>query len=323
MTPSITDALRQPEYTGENRCEPCTALNLLIAAVLGWLVSRRSRLAGFLAVVVSVGLISLRGYLVPGTPTLTKRYLPATVLRWFGKDPEPAVAGGLGAASDGTVPDTHGARSNGETASVDAATDGHVSETADTDASDGESSDADQSGASGPVDLESFLVEHGMLEPCADSEDLCLTDAFESDWFDAVEPFVEGDAEVDVDTVLEAFDIEADEEFELVSQNEGYLLRAGASQSGHWPSRTALVADVAASRVLDSWIDEWETTDLREKGKILNGVRMFLERCPSGGGVRMTEEEVKSCCRPHTVLAVVCEDTGERLFEHSLKNVDR
>lgn len=32
-------------------------------------------------------LIYLRGYLVPGTPTLTKRYLPNRVLRWFGKAP--------------------------------------------------------------------------------------------------------------------------------------------------------------------------------------------------------------------------------------------
>jgi hypothetical protein len=37
----------------------------------------------------SVGIVYLRGYLVPGTPTITKRYLPAWVLRLFGKAVEP------------------------------------------------------------------------------------------------------------------------------------------------------------------------------------------------------------------------------------------
>ncbi|AQL43452.1 hypothetical protein BV210_12460 [Halorientalis sp. IM1011] len=37
--------------------------------------------------VVSGLSIYLRGYLVPGTPALTKRFLPASVLNWFGKTP--------------------------------------------------------------------------------------------------------------------------------------------------------------------------------------------------------------------------------------------
>jgi hypothetical protein len=36
-------------------------------------------------------IIYLRGYLIPGTPTLTKRYFPARLLRLFGKEPFVAV----------------------------------------------------------------------------------------------------------------------------------------------------------------------------------------------------------------------------------------
>jgi len=89
MQLDVVDELRQPDYTGENRCEPCTVLNLAIAMVTGSLIARKSRLGGLLAVVISIAVIYLRGYLVPGTPTLTKRYFPEWFLRWFDKAPEP------------------------------------------------------------------------------------------------------------------------------------------------------------------------------------------------------------------------------------------
>lgn len=44
--------------------------------------------------VVALGAIRRRGYLVPGTPALTKRHLPDPVLRWFGKPRNPPVPAG-------------------------------------------------------------------------------------------------------------------------------------------------------------------------------------------------------------------------------------
>lgn len=83
--------LRQPEYTGENRCTPCTVVNLVIAAAISGLVAVVSPPVGVVVFAVSVAAIYLRGYLVPGTPTLTKRYLPESVLKLFDKyePPEP------------------------------------------------------------------------------------------------------------------------------------------------------------------------------------------------------------------------------------------
>ena len=97
MIRELLRTVRQPEYTGENRCLPCTVVNVLIAAVVGVAVSKRSKPAGAGTVAGSLALIYLRGYLVPGTPALTKRYLPPTALRWFGKEPSVALATGLGA----------------------------------------------------------------------------------------------------------------------------------------------------------------------------------------------------------------------------------
>ncbi|WP_193309659.1 hypothetical protein [Halorubrum halophilum] len=87
----LFDRFRKPEYTGENRCLPCTVVNVGIAAVgataVGVVAGPLLATAGFGA---ALGAIWLRGYLVPGTPELTKRYLPERVLRLFGKGTEPA-----------------------------------------------------------------------------------------------------------------------------------------------------------------------------------------------------------------------------------------
>lgn len=80
---SAMDTLRQPEYIGTNRCLPCTAVNVVIAAVLSVGVAVISPIAGVATILVSGSVIYLRGYLVPGTPHLTKRYLPEEILRYF------------------------------------------------------------------------------------------------------------------------------------------------------------------------------------------------------------------------------------------------
>ncbi|WP_101296650.1 hypothetical protein [Halegenticoccus soli] len=84
--------LRRPEYTGENRCLPCTIVNLGLTAVGAVALGLVSPAAGVAFALVAAVAIYLRGYLVPGTPALTKRYFPARVLRWFGKDPAASAA---------------------------------------------------------------------------------------------------------------------------------------------------------------------------------------------------------------------------------------
>ncbi|WP_396613459.1 hypothetical protein ACH9L7_17690 (plasmid) [Haloferax sp. S1W] len=83
--PHVIDQVRRPEYTGENRCTPCTVLNVGIAAVAAGLLALLWIPAGLFVFAVSLTLIYLRGYLVPYTPTITKRYLPDRVLRRFDK----------------------------------------------------------------------------------------------------------------------------------------------------------------------------------------------------------------------------------------------
>ncbi|SIR72487.1 hypothetical protein [Natronorubrum thiooxidans] len=78
--------LEQPEYTGENRCLPCTVVNVVIAVVLATGIGIAISVpVGTLAFGAFLAIIRLRGYLLPRTPTITRRYLPARVLKRLGK----------------------------------------------------------------------------------------------------------------------------------------------------------------------------------------------------------------------------------------------
>ncbi|SNR55079.1 hypothetical protein [Halorubrum vacuolatum] len=74
----VIQKLHQSEYTGENRCRVCTVLNACLAILIAVGVGVVSIPAAVIVLVFSAGVIALRGYLIPGTPTLVT-YLPESV----------------------------------------------------------------------------------------------------------------------------------------------------------------------------------------------------------------------------------------------------
>lgn len=101
IIPAMT--LRNPRYTGANRCWPCTVVNVLIVAgIAGIAVIAGFRLVAGIVVVVGLAAIVLRGYVIPGTPQFTQ-YLPDPVLALFGKrQPEMTVPDDIVAALEAT-----------------------------------------------------------------------------------------------------------------------------------------------------------------------------------------------------------------------------
>ena len=295
MLREIADMLRRPEYTGENRCLPCTVVNTILAVVAGMIVSRKSRQAGLAALLGSAILIYLRGYLFPGTPQLTKRYLPAAVLRWFGKSPDVDLASGLG-GMDGTEESAdHPAQSRSKTPT------------------DSRTPDED---STVPDDLESYFQGAAIVESRTGEDEYSLTTPFETEWFETIEKI---DSEHDLaHWAVDAFGIDAaPDEIDFTEHEDGAYTLQGIQFGGEWPSYSALVADLAAGEVLDDWIDEWTAYSPQQKGDILNALRMFLETCPtSEGGIRRIERDDDSCCGLSTVVSVVCEETGDPLFEY-------
>ncbi|WP_135821703.1 hypothetical protein [Halostella litorea] len=277
-SPSVVDSLRQPEYTGENRCTPCTAVNVVIAALgsgaVGWLAAGAAgttvgAAVGSAAFACCVAAIYLRGYLVPGTPALTKRYLPERVLAWFDKAPEPVDRA---AASPGDA-------------------------------------EGDADGEFDPVDPERVLLDAGAVEPCADVDDLCLADGFRETWLAGM------DGDVDADDAVAALGLDLSD-CTLDAFGDAYRLERDGLRVAQWPSEAALVADVAGARALARHYDEWGSLSSEDRGQLLSALRLFADTCPvCGGPVALGEDTVESCCRSYDVVAVTCGDCDARLLE--------
>lgn len=107
-----------------------------------------------------------------------------------------------------------------------------------------------------------------------------------------------------------------DDELEIVDYGDGSVVTLDGTRVGTWPSDAALIADVAAARLFADRDHRWDQYNPEQRGELLTGVRLFLETCPtSGGPISMSEETVESCCQSHDILAVTCDETGERILE--------
>lgn len=303
----IVSRVRRPEYTGENRCTPCTVVNVGFSAALAAAVGVvASPVSGFAVLVASLGLVYLRGYLVPGTPTLTKRYLPDRVLRLFDKGTDPVVDGTAG-------------RSTGASVSTGGVADGGTAarESPDADAP-GEEGDATcregplgGDGAGDEVPVESLLMDAALVVPCADGEDICLDGEFEADWEDAL-PDPDG---VDVDAVARGFGLDHDR-FSLDAGGSLYVAESDAPRRVQWGTRASLSADLAAARLLADRLPRWEDLSPEARHRVLKGLRIFLDTCPACGGDVVTDErDVGGCCREVWATLRVCEDCDEYLLE--------
>lgn len=256
------DRLRQPEYTGENRCVPCTVVNVVIAAVLAAAIGYLWWPAGLASFLVFLAAIYVRGYLVPGTPTLTKRYLPDRVLRWFEKSPEVHTMG-----------------------------------------------EADVE-----VDAERTLLELELVEFTPDGQDLQATSAFRERWRSEREALGE-----DRDRLLERLAGVLDgepAEFTIITRGDGAVVQRNNRPVAQWESVAAMRADMAAVPVLADRHPEWDELSVEVQGRLLNGLRVFLEECPEcGGEVGFSRDTVESCCREYEVVAMSCRTCESLLLE--------
>lgn len=263
----VIGRLRQPEYTGENRCIPCTIVNLVIAATIAIVGAGLLYVSNYgtgLALIIGLGVfgiaagvIYLRGYLVPGTPWFTRTYLPDRVLRWFDKHPiEPR---------------------------------------------------------DGEFDTEAFLKGLDAVEECVDVDDLCLTDDFRAAWQARIADL--HDEDTSREDLAGILGIEP-ERLEFTDHGDAFTARANGRQIGQWESYAAFLADVAAANEFRARYAGWASVGVERQGEILNGLRLFIEECPScGGRVELAEDVVRSCCRSIDVIAVTCQDCEARLFE--------
>ncbi|WP_241981523.1 hypothetical protein [Halorubrum sp. GN11_10-6_MGM] len=276
--PAAVSSLRQPEYTGENRCLPCTIVNLGIAAVGAAAAGAvGGPLFGAVGFGAALAAIWLRGYLVPGTPELTKRYLPERALALFGK--APGRTGGSARAA-------------------------------------------------GSIDPEAYLLDAGVLVETSASDDFAFAPDFAAAWRAAVADGAVaerdggddavGPGEVgrdDLAALAELTGIDRDE-LSIDWRGGAGFAYADGERIGHWESRPAFRADVAADRVLTAIRDDWAALPLADRSGVLGALRLFVEECPAcAGEVALEERVVESCCSSYDAVAGRCAGCDARLFE--------
>lgn len=267
----VLDGVRHPEYTGENRCIPCTVVNVVIAAVVSGFLGLVSIPVAVVSFALFASVIYLRGYLIPGTPTLTKRYLPDRVLRLFDKEPMPEFAVPL---------------------------DGNVDE---------------------EFDVEEALLGVGALEESDNPGHLSLQPDFREMWYSEMDRLDDASA---VEALAGMLGVP---ESSLSTEDRGmsYAVKVEGETAGKWESSKALLADMAAERVLGERADNWTDLSVERRSGLLRSLRVYLDRCPRcGGTVQMTEETVASCCRSREVFACKCQECSIRLFEINASEVD-
>lgn len=273
----VLERFRNPEYTGSNRCPPCTVVNVVIAAVLAVGASLASPLLGVIVIGVSLSLIYLRGYLIPGTPTLTKRYVPARMLGLFGKEP---VTSPLTDERD-----LHAAP------------------------------DDENSGATSVQDWP-MLDRTGVFVECPERDDLCLEEGFRESWRENILALRSNERR---QRTLLAGTLDDDIEPDAVTIDEGdHEVEASVDGTtiGEWPSRAALVADLAAGALLAEQDPQWTETSAQTRGTALARLRIFLETCPTcGEPVDFHEEDGSACCWSREVITVRCTGCDARLLE--------
>lgn len=270
------DRLRNPEHTGENRCLPCTIVNAIIAVGASLLVATIS--VWFAAVLLGLSAIAIgvRGYLVPGTPTLTKRYLPERILRLFGKHP---------------------VLERGQT---DAETDEEPTF---------ETIEKIERHREHAVDPEDYLEAAGVI--AVEDGEPSLTQAFARRSLDQIERYAAGSvAESDL---ARLFDVDPETVSERDAERPAFKIGARVR---NWLSEGALVVDLGTHDALAASTDDWTDVPLEQRLDMLEWLRGYRETCAlCGGSVEFRDELLESCCGTWEVTTVSCLDCGERYRE--------
>jgi len=167
------------------------------------------------------------------------------------------------------------------------------------------------------IDPEQELLDTGALEPCADRDDLCLTAAFREQWYEEIDR-VESTENADRERLLELLGLD-DAEVQFTEHGSAFQAFADGAAVGRWESEAAFLADLGAARALDRTYRRWRRLSVEGRGQLLNGLRLFIDTCPSCGGTpSFGTDTVESCCTTQEVAAVTCDQCDARLFESPL-----
>ncbi|WP_224335403.1 hypothetical protein [Haloprofundus halobius] len=299
---SLFDTVRRPEYTGDRRCWPCTAVNAAIISVVCLLLAPFSSGFSLLVGVVGVGLVYFRGYAVPFTPTFAPKLVSRLPVDFgpnyaVGDDRSGSLGDSVGGAESGAEVGSDDDEGN------DSGTDGDEADD-DTDARRSDALTHDE------LDGETLVRELGAAGVFADGDELSLTDDFVDEWTAEMRDLRATDREALAAAAADAMPAAAT----WVLDDEWVVLEADGAKT--WLSESVAISETAAVRALRS-----RDVDDEVAAHAANPLRMFLPECPACGGV-VAETTVRNCCGgtmgvydSPDIEVLACEKCDELLYE--------
>ncbi|WP_254861876.1 hypothetical protein [Halovivax gelatinilyticus] len=299
MASTLIDRVTNPSHTGDNRCLPCTAVNVVLAGLAAFAVGWWWPALGAVVLAVGLATIWLRGYLIPGTPQLTKRYLPERTRKWFDE--------------------SHGRPSDDDIATAFADLDAERDDRVDA---------AAVLAGIGVTTADANGVPDGSSARGEPSDDRHLRDPFVDSVADRIDRYrtvPDGDDEplsAERRRALAAL-------FEVDPASIADLDRSyPAVRVGHrvrrWPSELAMQVDLSCQDVLaerseacaDDETPSWYDVPVEQRVELLESIRALLERCPAcDGSISTDETTVESCCFAAEVHTLRCRECERRLLE--------
>jgi len=281
------DRLVREEYTGRNRCWPCTAVNAVLVAVGAAVVAVVSPLAAVATLTVGGIAIWLRGYVVPYTPRFAPRLVAALgVEALFHGDERRSPSPGAGDRHRGRERDRDRIPGDGRgdrTGHDDTAAYGLVPDV-----------DEERRAA-----IAGALVESGVLR--AEGDRFVLDPDVEAAWWERMATLRDRPDRALAAALADGLPwagsvtaVGADDRREFrIDRGD-----AGADDAGRdgiagsaWVSRPAAVGSAAAVEALGSR----GVLDPADRALAADAFRLFLDRCPVCEA-DLVEEPVGSCC---------------------------
>ena len=132
-----------------------------------------------------------------------------------------------------------------------------------------------------------------------------LTDEFNDNWRRRIEHLRERDTSEYLGHLLDA-----DPDLLTIDESEDtFTVTRSGTTVGEWPSKAAIVADVAAFVTLQEWLPEWEELDGRTRDELVARLRIFLKNCPACDGELESESGAND-----DVPEIVCPKCGAALI---------
>ena len=245
--PTAND-LRRPAHTGENRCWPCTTVNVAAVAVVAAAVAVvGSPAIGGAVALGGLALVWLRGYVVPGTPRFAPRHvapIPGSESVFHGID-----AGGGAEAADGPdVSGEAGGPPDGGTGSL-------------------------RSTAVDPAVLLDRLVSADVLT--ADGDTVAPATAYDERWGAEMDRLRDRDTEAlaeiarEISPATTSRVVREDREWIALASDDATVMEET------WIDRPTAIAEIAGYRAAEPFLDD---DSVRLAAARTN--RMFLDRCP-------------------------------------------